>query len=172
MAQLFRTLPCLLHIDATRAMIRIFAAALLLPLLSASPAPPHITYTVTNSTALPWTIRVNWVNASNVTSVTTQTAAANQNTTVYLPGACVAITAVRVLIPANSTVRAVAGCDTKTIRQFDVNNCQCPGYAGHRFSVNYDHWDCSNCDQDAGPCPYQCGTGTCNFRGCTITQAS
>ena len=163
----------LLNLDAARRAIRtVAAAALLLPLLSASPAPPHITYTVTNSTALPWNIRINWVNASNATSVTSQTAVANQSTTIYLPGACVAITAVRVLIPSNSTVRAVAGCDTKAVRQFEVSNCLCPGYLTHRFSVSFDHWDCSACDADSGPCPYQCGTGTCNFKGCTITQAS
>lgn len=159
--------------DAIRgAMKTIAIAALVIPLFSASPAPPHITYTVTNNTALAWNVRVSWVNASNVTSITSQVAGANQNTTIYLPSATVAISAVRIMIPANATVRAVAGCDAKTIRQFEVNNCLCPGYQGHRFSVNFDHWDCSNCAVDGPPCPNQCGTGTCNYRGCTITQAN
>ncbi len=146
-------------------------ASLILTLLSAAPASAHIIYTVNNTTSLQWVVRINWINANNVTAATTFIVQPNQVTDIGIPSAAVHITAVRIKIPANLTVRAVAGCEGIFHPQFNVTNCQCPDYLGHRFKVDFDHWNCDNC-ADGPPCPQFCGSGTCDGRSCTITEVN
>lgn len=159
------------HINPRR-LLRAFAVALVVLFASAWNHASAISYTVVNNSPVNWTVRINYVNFNNVTSVLTVTSLAGQTQVFELSGQAENITAVRFFIPANATQRVIAGCHTKSRVNFTVTNCQCPDYHGHTYSVLFDHWNCDNCELDGPPCPNQCGTGTCNNRRCTITQVN